>query len=142
MAISDFYPFQEGQVVTAAQWNELFNAIKDGSFMLTSTDIGNIVSRISTLEQNMGYFISLRSKIARRYQVVLSVGMDRVLLPFLPILDSESLFLNGVYLHKTDTVFNGDYTIDGRTILFSNELKNEIEDGDVLTVTYVTEEEI
>lgn len=142
MQISDFYPFTDGQVVTAEQWNMLFQAIKDGSFMLSSTDIGNIVARISTLEQNMSYFINLKSRISRREQKVLSNGESVYSLAFLPNLDSEHLFLNGLYLHKTMPGFDGDYSIDGRTITFSNSLRNEIEDGDVLTVLYTTEEEI
>ena len=39
MSIPDFFPFHDNQKVTAAQWNELFEAISNGEFFTDETYI-------------------------------------------------------------------------------------------------------
>lgn len=141
MAI-DFFPFQEGQVVTIAQWNELFNAIKDGSFLLSSTLYGNLEDRVSSLENRVNALSAVKGKICRKEQFQLSAGQTQVVLSNNVIQDSEILFYNSTILIKNNVPagMNGDYYMVDNVIHFNSELSNEIEDGDYLVVSYWTKE--
>ncbi len=147
MAIEDFFPFKPGQVVTAEQWNELFNAIRNGTFFLSNQDpvveqISNIGSEVSRLSQELEY---LKTEFKKRYyreNFVLSNLQSVVTLSKTPVLDSEIVILDSTIrvkrINQDDTIW--DYYILGRDIYLNPTLATQIEDGDIMSVLYVTEE--
>lgn len=142
MAIEDFFPFEAGQTITTEQWNELFGAIRDGSFFLNTDplteSITNLSSEVALLRQEVDILKQCKLRQFNKEQFILSALTASIDLSKAPVLDSEIAYFNGVVLTKnileTDTV--KDYTMDGSTVVFSPEFKNQIIDDDVLTVTY------
>jgi hypothetical protein len=142
MAINDFYPFQPNKKVTLEQWNELFEAIADGSFFLQGAPIADLVatlaSRVAALEQSMAFLSALKGRNFAKKNAVLADLQSQVTLTHTPVLDSEQVFLNGVALTKTgvDIDFIGDYSVDSMVITLHPDVAREIAAGDILSVTY------
>lgn len=145
MPIQDFYPFNDGQKITAAQWNELLDAIRDGSFFLSDAGIGNQIQnledRVVVLEQEVAFLKGYNARSFIRAQFELTLGQASVDMVDVPILDSEMVHLNGLMLSKTGVPagFVGDYSLSGSIITFNPELKNQIVAGDILTIVYQKE---
>lgn len=94
MALQDFFPFRPGQIVTAEQWNELFEAIRNGTFFLNSQDplveqIGNMASKINDLEERLNEIVVEKKKRYFRENFVLRDLQTSVVLSKMPVLDSE-----------------------------------------------------
>lgn len=147
MAIEDFFPFKPGQVVTADQWNELFMAIRNGTFFLNDQDplveqISNLASRVSVLEQEVNYLKIENKKRYYRENFVLSDLQNIVILTKTPVLDSEIVIFDSTIrikrINQDDPVW--DYYILGKEIHFNPTFSTQIENGDVLSVLYLTEE--
>lgn len=148
MAINDFYPFQENRKVTLAEWNELFNAIRDGSFFLVDAPIAgqvaNLAARVQLLEQENTVLKQIKSRSFAKMQVAAQALQSSFDLgDHVPIVDSEQVFLNGVALTKTGVTqdFVGDYSIDGKVITLIQDVANEIVAGDIISVSYQYYEE-
>jgi hypothetical protein len=142
MELDDFYPFVDGQPVTAAQWNFLFGLIASGEFIVGGTALGdelaNMSGRLTVLEQEVAYLKQLKSKQSKREQFVLTAGQTLVDLQNPPILDSEVISIEGVFMSKTGLPvgFVGDYSINGATITINPELTSNIEGGEIMVVVY------
>ncbi len=142
MAINDFYPFEDGQVITAAEWNELFSAIADGSFFTASSPISDQIStladRVAALEARMNGVASMILRQRAREQFVLSANQASIVLSNAPVLDTEMVAVNGQVWSKTGvpTDFVGDYSLTGNTITFNPEQVVNIAAGDVVVITY------
>lgn len=144
MAIIDFYPFRPGQVVTAEQWNELFEAIRNGTFFLNNNDplieqISNISSRIQVLEQEVNYLKNYVNEIYyMRENFTLSDLQDRITLQYPPVLNSEIIILNATVRTKRLSANDDtwDYYVDGNDIIFNPTLVTTIEEGDLVSVIY------
>lgn len=138
----DFLPFQTGQLITADDLNALVAAIQDGSIFLNvsyiTTQLSTTGVRLTDLEARVAYLESLQASLAIRDPFILAAGQSVVNLAKTPILDTETLFLNGAGLAKTGIPigFVGDYTISGSVITFNSELATQILDGDQLAVCY------
>lgn len=147
MAIEDFYPFTAGKKVTADQWNELIEAIRNGSFFLDNTiisgEIATLADRVTALELRMDQQEAVKGWRMIREQFVLSENQDFIQLSNTPLLDSENLVLNGVSLAKNGIPlgFEGDYYMDGSRIQFTPERILNIEAGDQIVVLYQFEVE-
>lgn len=142
MAIEDFFPFVDGQRITAEQWNELFTAIRNGSFFLDTTPISEqIVSlsdRVTALELRVGELEQIQKWRMMREQFVLTDHQSYIQLSHTPLLDSEDPILNGMSLAKNGIPvgFLGDYYMDGSRVQFTDERKAEIFAGDQVVVLY------
>ena len=140
--ISDFYPFTDNKKVTATQWNELIEAIRNGSFFLDETVIGgeihSLVDRVEALELRMDYQESIKAWRTIREQFILTENQEYVQLTHTPLLDSENLILNGISLAKNGIPlgFVGDYYVEGSRIQFTAERILNIEAGDQLVIIY------
>lgn len=147
MAIEDFYPFRDNQKITAAQWNELIDAIRDGSFFLDETAIGTeihtLTDRVEALELRMDHVELIRTWRTIREQFVLTEHQEYVQLTHTPILDTEQPVLNGMTLSKNGIPmgFVGDYYMDGSRVQFTAERALNIVAGDQLVVIYQFEVE-
>ena len=142
MAISDFYPFQPGQVVTPAQWNEMFTAIQNGSFFLDTTPISDqiktLADRVSALELRVTNLEHQKSKITVREQFTLIQNQTYVQLTHTPVLDTENTVLNGMSLAKNGIPlgFVGDYYMSGSKVMFTSERILNVFNGDLCVVIY------
>ena len=142
MAINDFYPFQENKKITLAQWNELFDAIRDGSFFLVDAPlaegVASLAERVTVLETENAFLRQIKGRSCAKNQYALVALQSQVTLTHVPATDSEQVFLNGVSLSKTDvdSEFTGDYSIDGKVITLHLDVSREIVDGDIITVSY------
>ena len=142
MAISDFYPFQPGVAVTAAQWNELMQAVQSGEFFLDAapiaTQLNGIAARISSLELQVARLNTTTAYQKMRDQFSLAAQQVVVTLDETPRLDSEVVFLNGAAMSKSGIPvgFTGDYSISGSTITFNPEWQPQIRAGDMVVVSY------
>ena len=140
--ISDFYPFQPNQKVTAEQWNELFAAVADGSIFLDtsaiSTQISTFATRLSAAEIELVFLREKLGRNSKREQFVLTAGQTIVTLQTPPLQDSEMYALNGSSLSKSGYPlgFVGDLTLSGAIITFNPELSNQIKAGDVFVAWY------
>lgn len=147
MAISDFFPFTTGAVLTVDQWNELFNAIRDGSFFDSDAPISGTVAslaeRVRVLEQEIAVLKDVQAKLSMREQLVASAKQSIFNLGKAPISDSEVVALNGVVLARTGTSadFVGDYSLDGKVITLAQDVYDLVVSGDVLNVSYQYYEE-
>ncbi len=144
MAIGDFYPFRPGQVVTADQWNELFEAIRNGTFFLNNNDplieqISNLSSKIQVLEQEINYLKNYVNELYyMRENFTLSDLQNKVTLQYPPVLNSEIVILNATVRTKRMSINDEiwDYYVDGTDIIFNPTLVTIIEDGDIVSVIY------
>lgn len=144
MAIGDFYPFRPGQVVTADQWNELFEAIRNGTFFLNNNDplieqISNLSSKIQVLEQEINYLKNYVNELYyMRENFTLSDLQNKVTLQYPPVLNSEIVILNATVRTKRMSINDEiwDYYVDGTDIIFNPTLVTTIEDGDIVSVIY------
>lgn len=147
MAIGDFYPFSDNQKVTAAQWNELFTAIANGSFFTDATAVGaqiaTLEARVTALENRVDAIASLKYRQRKRQQFVLSAAQGTIVLDNVPMTDSEIVAVNGQIWSKTGIPagFVGDYSISERILTINPEQAINIVAGDVLVVTYEFEVE-
>jgi hypothetical protein len=141
MAIS-WYPLQSGQKLSAKLFNELVEAIQDGSIFTSvsfvSTLVTTLESRIATLEAQIAILQDYQQLNSIREQFSLTLGQGTIILNQVPILDSEMLFVNGMALAKTGVPIglSADYTVSGNTINLTTELALQIQAGDILVVTY------
>jgi hypothetical protein len=142
MAISDFYPFVDGQKITAAQWNELFGAVASGALFNDDTFIGGqieaLANRVTALELRMDYLYNLRARQRKRQQFVLTQGQTTIVLDNVPMVDSEMVSVNGQVWSKTGIPegFVGDYSISEKTISINPDQAINIVAGDVFVVSY------
>jgi hypothetical protein len=125
--ISDFYPFTDGQKITAAQWNEIFGAVQDGTFFLDTTPISDSIAtladRVTALELRVDNLELVRAWRTNREQFILTAGQTYLQLTHTPILDTEVPVLNGMTLAKNGIPlgFVGDYYMDGSRVQFTPE---------------------
>ena len=142
MPISDFYPFQDNQKVTAAQWNALFTAIANGEFFLdesfVSEEIQNLAARVTSLEIRIDYIYNLKARQRKRQQFILTDNQESVMLDSVPLIDSETVSLNGQVWSKSGIPegFVGDYSLSGKTLTFNPEQSTLMVAGDIFVVTY------
>ena len=147
MAIDDFYPFVDGQRITAAQWNELFGAIQNGSFFLDTTPISeqltSLADRVTALELRVNELEYIQKWRMMREQFVLEDHQSYVQLTHTPLLDSENPVLNGMSLAKDGIPlgFTGDYYMDGSRVQFTDPRKALVVNGDQIVVIYQFEVE-
>lgn len=142
MGIQDFYPFKDNQKISAAEWNELLAAIASGEFFtdeaVVSESIQGLAARVSSLEARVDYLYGLKARQRKRQQFILAANQASVVLDNVPMLDSETVSLNGQVWSKTGIPegFFGDYSLEERTITINPEQSINIAAGDVLVVTY------
>jgi hypothetical protein len=147
MAIEDYFPFTAGRTLTIEEWNELFNAIRDGSFFLDDDHVAGAIfslsERVLVLEQEVSFLKQLKGRNFQKHQAVLTEGQGQVTLALAPVTDSEQVYLNGMALSKTGVTqdFIGDYTLDGAVITLHPDVAFEVGEGDILTVSYQYEVE-
>ena len=143
MELNEFFPFTPSETVTADQWNFIFGMIRDGSFFLSDAGIGSEIEslsdRVTGIETQMGYLNELQRRQHNRQQIVLSANQTQMNLTYPPILDSETVYLNGVFFSKSgvpDPGFIGDYSIDGAVITVHPSWSAIIKDGDIMVIVY------
>ena len=138
----EFYPFEEGQVLTSSDLNQLVESIQNGTIFLNTTYISEQLatnsSRMSSLEARVEHLESMQSYLAIREQFVLAAGQAIIPLVHTPILDTELVFLNGVSQSRSGipASFIGDYSLAGSTLTLSSEVASQVEAGDILIVHY------
>ena len=138
----DFYPWQEGQVIKAADLNKLVESIQDGTVFLNTTYISEQLSSTSTrlngIEDRVSFLEGQQGLLNIREQFVMVLGQTLVNLSQTPVLDGELLFLNGLSLSKSGVPvgFVGDYSLAGSTVTFNTELSSQIVAGDILVAMY------
>jgi len=138
----DFLPFEEGQTITPEDLNALVGAIQDGSIFVGTSFVGDLVStlgdRVTALEARTDVLEAVQAKQRAREQFSLTAGQSVINIAKVPLLDSESVSLNGINLSKTGLPvgFVGDFSLSGSVITINTELAATVEVGDILIVMY------
>jgi hypothetical protein len=142
--LDQILPFKDGQIVTAEDWNTIFEAIRNGTFFLSNQDplieqISNLASKVSSLEDQVAYLSNyLQTYSYEREKFILTDLQPKVTLRYAPLLNSELVILNTTVRSRKilQNDEEWDYYIDGADIIFNPTLVSEISDGDVLEVVY------
>lgn len=136
------YPLTAGQKITAEFMNELIAAIQDGSIFTSTSFVSDLITtldtRVATLENQVSALVPVLEVRAQREQILLTAAQASVTLTKPPTMDSDILSFNGQVLSRTGTPagFVGDYSISGSLITFNPSFSLQIEDGDILVVSY------
>ena len=142
MAELDFLPFVEGKNLTATNLNVLVNAIADGSIFTSPSGISDALNtfgnQLAAMNIRVTNLENLSHYLPTREQFVLTANQPSITVTQMPIIDSESVNLNGVELTKDGIPlgFVGNYTLATRTITFSAAVRDTIQAGDVVIVRY------
>ena len=138
MAIEDFFPFRDGQVVTTAQWNELISKIFDGSAIASPGTIGNLDDRVTALESRVNALSSLAGNILVKEVIRLSPGQTTITLHSNVIPGSEVIFFDSIMLIKQDSQNNeeGDYYMEDNVIFFTPSMVADISGNEYLVMLY------
>jgi len=142
--LDQILPFRDGQIVTAEDWNTIFEAIRNGTFFLNNQDplinqISNLASKISSLEEQVAYLSNyLQTYSYEREKFILTNLQPKVTLRYAPVLNSELVILNTTVRSRKilQDDEEWDYYVDGADIIFNPTLVPEISNGDVLEVVY------
>jgi len=142
--LDQILPFRDGQIVTAEDWNTIFEAIRNGTFFLNNQDplinqISNLASKISSLEEQVAYLSNyLQTYSYEREKFILTNLQPKVTLRYAPVLNSELVILNTTVRSRKilQDDEEWDYYVDGADIIFNPTLVLEISNGDVLEVVY------
>jgi len=142
--LNEILPFREGQIVTAEDWNTIFEAIRNGTFFLSDQDplinqISNLASKVQLLEEQVSYLTNyIQTYTYEREKFVLSSLQSMVILRYPPVLNSEIVILNSTVRSRkmllNDDIW--DYYISGNEIHLNPTLAANIVNGDVLEVIY------
>jgi hypothetical protein len=143
-SLDQILPFKDGQIVTAEDWNTIFEAIRNGTFFLNDQDplinqISNLASRVSSLEDQVAYLSNyLQTYSYEREKFILTNLQPKVTLRYAPLLNSELVILNTTVRSRKILQDDDewDYYIDGADIIFNPTLVPDISEGDVLEVIY------
>jgi hypothetical protein len=143
-SLDQILPFKDGQIVTAEDWNTIFEAIRNGTFFLNNQDplinqISNLASKVSSLEDQVAYLSNyLQTYSYEREKFILTNLQPKVTLRYAPLLNSELVILNTTVRSRKILQDDDewDYYIDGADVIFNPTLVPEISEGDVLEVVY------
>ena len=143
-SLDQILPFRDGQIVTAEDWNTIFEAIRNGTFFLNDQDplinqISNLASRVSSLEDQVAYLSNyLQTYSYEREKFILIDLQPKVTLRYAPLLNSELVILNTTVRSRKILQDDDewDYYIDGTDVIFNPTLVPDISEGDVLEVIY------
>ena len=142
MSLDFPYPIADGTVITGAMLNNLIASIQDGTIFTSPSYVGDLVgplmTRVAALEDSVTILQGEALNNCMRDQFTLRANQPRVTLSKVPVLDSESVYINGSLLNRDgippDSV--NDYSVAGGIISFEPAFSLSIKSGDKCVVTY------